>query len=59
MTWTLTVARDAERNLRRVPSRDRRRLTSALLEMQNDRSPETWSSYELRLSVIGDVLVHI
>jgi len=36
MTWMLTVARDAERNLRRIASRDRDRLTSALQEMQND-----------------------
>src|SRR5229473_663033 len=51
MTWTLTVAHDAERNLRRFPSRDRRRLTSALREMHID--PFSGDVAQLRAQPVG------
>jgi len=36
MTWRLKIARSAERNLRRVPDRDRRRIVAALAELAQD-----------------------
>jgi mRNA-degrading endonuclease RelE of RelBE toxin-antitoxin system len=51
MTWTLTVANDAEKNLRRVPRRDRQRLIRALREMQDD--PFSGDVAQLRAQSVG------
>jgi mRNA-degrading endonuclease RelE of RelBE toxin-antitoxin system len=51
MTWTLTVASDAEKNLRRIPSRNRARLTQALQEMQKD--PFCGDVAQLRAQQVG------
>ena len=36
MNWSVTVAREAVRNLLRFPNRDHQRLTQALEEMRTD-----------------------
>jgi mRNA-degrading endonuclease RelE of RelBE toxin-antitoxin system len=58
MTWTLTVASDAEKNLRRIPSRNRARLVQALQEMQKDPFSVTSLSFARNRSVTGDVWAH-
>jgi mRNA interferase RelE/StbE len=36
MAWKLRIARRAEKELRKIPSRDRAKIAAALLDMQDD-----------------------